>query len=61
MDLEEGSGTEDSDTELLEKAHFAEVPEDCIRYHVKCVQTWDLIIRSECTLMQFVLLEHAIK
>ncbi|XP_071937200.1 ribosomal lysine N-methyltransferase set10 isoform X4 [Coffea arabica] len=31
MDLEEGSGTEDSDTELLEKAHFAEVPEDCIR------------------------------
>ncbi|CDP08898.1 unnamed protein product [Coffea canephora] len=31
MDLEEGSGTEDSDTELLEKSHLAEVPEDCIR------------------------------
>ncbi|KAL3517086.1 hypothetical protein ACH5RR_023988 [Cinchona calisaya] len=31
MDLEEGTGTEDSDTELLEKAQCTEVPEDCKR------------------------------
>ncbi|CAK9145776.1 unnamed protein product [Ilex paraguariensis] len=28
MDLEEGSGPEDSDTKLLEQAHFTEIPED---------------------------------
>lgn len=31
MDLEEGSGTEDNDTELLEKARITEIPEQHTR------------------------------
>lgn len=35
LDLEEGSGTEENDTELLEKARNAETPEDCGEYDRK--------------------------
>lgn len=35
MDLEEGSGTEENDTELLEKARTAETSQDCKEYDQK--------------------------
>ncbi|KAK4379343.1 hypothetical protein RND71_001205 [Anisodus tanguticus] len=35
LDLEEGSGTEENDTELLEKACTGEIPEDRIEYYRK--------------------------
>lgn len=39
MDLEEGTGPEDADDELLSNAQVKEMPESCIRYKSRLIRS----------------------